>query len=67
MKEKHVCDKEVAVQRALGVADAVEWSGDTMVNFTIALRSARVLAAEVRRLRANEILPKIFQSEIGDF
>jgi hypothetical protein len=67
MADKHVCDKEVILQRALDVADAVEWDGDTTVNFTIALRSARVLAAEVRRLRANAILPKIFQCEIGDY
>ena len=52
MDDKHICDKEVVLRRALDVADAVEWRGDTTVNFMTALRSARVLAEEVRRLRA---------------
>ncbi len=56
MDDKHICDKEVVLRRALDVADAVEWRGDTTVNFMTALRSARVLAEEVRRLRANELL-----------
>jgi len=51
MSDKHVCDEQVVLQRAFDVADATEWHGSTMVCFMAAMRSARVLAKEVRRLQ----------------
>ena len=47
----HVCDQKAVLKRAFDVADATEWHGDMTVNFMIAIRSASVLAAEVRRLQ----------------
>ena len=51
MKTEHVCNEKAVLQRALDVADATEWRGDMVVNFMTAIRSARVLAKEIRRLQ----------------
>ena len=54
LPDKHVCDEKVVLQRAFDVADSTKWRGDMTVNFMTAMRSARVLAKEVRRLQGEE-------------
>jgi hypothetical protein len=66
MADEHVCDEKVVLERAFAAADATQWQGNMTVNFLTMARAARVLAKEVRRLQANEILPKTFQMEAGD-
>ena len=55
MKTEHVCNEKAVLQRALDVADATEWRAssywESTANFMTAIRSARVLAKEIRRLQ----------------
>ncbi|MAH49395.1 hypothetical protein CMI37_26460 [Candidatus Pacearchaeota archaeon] len=43
-------DRHRAIERAMNIADTVEWSGDMRVNMTTALGAARVLAKRVKEL-----------------
>jgi len=40
-----------AVRKAEEIAHATEWSGDLRVNFLTAINAAKVLQAEIERLR----------------
>lgn len=61
MQEKY---RSKEVQKALQVANAIEWSGDTVVNFMTCHKAARSLSRYVEELESK--LDKLYWPELQD-